>query len=133
MLNVEIRESVIDRVAEYLKMSYTNLATESVEDTIRHMCVARLCESIGIRCLYNSRSKFFTFFSYFMAQAVSNNLQLNIVIAPDNMRFIRYNGINFVSEASRLLNNEDLDEAFIDAFNLADKNRDIIDRIIKKA
>ena len=124
-------KKIIDRVCEYLHMQRPDLFDTSIEDEIKDLCSAKLCDVIGIRCAYNPKNDFFNFFSTIMGEAVCIKLHLNMNIAPNALRLVRYDGINFVNSAYQLLNSEDVDEAFIDAYNLVDRYKHLIERIKK--
>lgn len=124
-------KNIIDKVCKYLKMQSPELFSSSVEDEIKNLCSAKLCDVIGIRCAYNPKNDFFNFFSTIMGEAVCIKLHLNINIAPNILRLVRYDGINFVNSTYQLLLSEDVDEAFIDAYNLVDKYKYLIERIKK--
>ena len=64
-----------------------------------------------------------------MGQALCNNLKLQLTIAPAGLRYIKYDGINFITKAEDYLNTEDIDEAFIDVFDLTDDHKEIIKKI----
>lgn len=99
---------------------------ENLIDAIKQVCVAKLCKVVGIRSNYNYKSRFFDFFSGIVGQAVCDKLNLPVVVAPDKFRFIRYDGINFVKRATELLNNPDIEDAFIDLFNLIDDHKNLM-------
>lgn len=124
-------KKIIDRVCEYLHMQSPDLFDTSIEDEIKDLCSAKLCDVIGIRCAYNPKNDFFNFFSTIMGEAVCIKLHLNMNIAPNALRLVRYDGINFVNSTYQLLNSEDVDEAFIDAYNLVDRYKHLIERIKK--
>lgn len=124
-------DKIVAEVREFLGLKDYNLHSSNIEDSVMEMCVARMCQAIGVKCHYNQENRFFRFFSSFMGQAVSNKLNQKLKIAPDELRLFRYNGINFVLSAEQLLDSEDMDEAFIDAFNLADDNKNVMSYIYK--
>ena len=55
-------KNIIDKVCKYLKMQSQELFSSSVEDEIKNLCSAKLCDVIGIRCAYNPKNDFFNFF-----------------------------------------------------------------------
>lgn len=124
-------KKIIDMVCEYLHIQIPDQFNTSIKDMIKELCSAKLCDVIGIRCAYNPKNDFFNFFSTIMGEAVCIKLHLKITIAPNILRVVRYEGVNFVNTAYHLLNNEDVDEAFIDAYNLVDRYKYLIERIKK--
>ena len=115
-----------------LEIEATEIAQTDIYEQIKQLCLIRFCKAVGIRCQFNIKNKFMNFFAIITGQAVCNVLKINLQIAPDCLRLVRYNGINFVNEAMRLLQNEDKDEAFIDIFNLIDNNKPIMNEIYEK-
>ncbi|MCQ2556326.1 MAG: hypothetical protein MJ149_03240 [Clostridia bacterium] len=99
---------------------------QNLVDAIKQVCVAKLCKVVGIRSKYNYKSRFFDFFSGIMGQAICDKFNLNVVVAPDKFRFIRYDGINFVKRSVEFLNNPDVEDAFIDVFNLVDDHKNLM-------
>lgn len=128
-----MRDEICNKVAEYLNVDSDSLESTELGDKIRELCVNKLRNVVGLSCKLNFRNDFFTFFSSFVGQAVLNKLRVNYLVASSDLRVVRYDGINFVDETVRLLDQEDVDEAFLDAFNLADDNRDILYKIKIKA
>lgn len=121
---------MLSRVCTFLQMEMPNLTEQSFDRAVKELCVIRLCKAIGIRNIYNCKNKFFKFYATVSAQAVSDILNLKLVIAPAELRFVKYNGINFVNRIKDYLQNEDMDEAMIEAFDLIDDNKDIVEKII---
>ncbi len=118
------KEQIILKVSEFLKIDLPKLESTTIEDNIKELCVAKLCATLGIKCKYNYKNEFFSIYSSIIGEAVSQILDLKLDIAPGKLKYIRYNGINFISHALELLKMEDLDEAFIDVFNLVDDHKD---------
>lgn len=122
-------EEIIEKVRKYLKEDRVLSAGNSVEDSVRELCVARLCKAIGIRCDFNYRTDFFQFFSAIMGEAVSVKLNLKLRIASDVLRLFKHKGVNLVERTLQYLDNPILDEAFIDTFNLVDDYKYLIDEL----
>ena len=79
-------------------------------------------DAIGVGNKYNSKNRFFGFVSLVVGQAVSDVLNLGINVAPDYLRLIKFDGINFVNQIKQYLQTEDIEQAMIDAFDLCDDN-----------
>jgi hypothetical protein len=88
--------------------------------------VAKLCEVLGISCVVNYKNKMFEIFSSVMAEAVCQKLNIKKHIASDNIRLVKYNGINFVEKAKEFLDVEDIEEATLDIFNFVDENKSLL-------
>lgn len=125
------QEQVILKICSFLRMAKPKLTETELIDQIKEICVMRVCQAIGVRNMYNSKNRFFCFLSVVMGQALSDMLHLSLHIAPDNLRLIRYNGINFVNKLKEFMQKGDMDEAMIDAFNLIDDNKDIVEKLIR--
>jgi hypothetical protein len=63
---------------------------------------------------------------------VCNKLNIKIRIAPDNLRLFRYNKLNLIEEVRNFLDEEDVEEAFIDSFNLVDEYKYLIPLLNKE-
>lgn len=122
-------EMVLSQVCSYFKMQKPNLTESLFDDRLKELCVIKIFEAIGVKNMYNRENRFFRFLSTCMAQAVSDILNLKLNIAPANVRFVRYDGINFVNQIAEYLQQDDIQLAVIDSFNLVDDNKQIVDGI----
>lgn len=120
------RERVVAEICKFLGLERPKMYSHTVIDAVKELCVARLCKSIGITGTYNYKSDFFNFFSSIMGEAVCEKLNLKIHVASDALRLVKYEHINLVEEAKAYLNNETIEEAVIDTFNLADRFKYLI-------
>ncbi len=128
--NNNMNESeILEKVCNFLQIDMPRLSSQTVADGVREICVAKLCATLGIKCKYNYKNEFFSIYSSIIGEAVSQILNLKLDIAPFELKYVRYNGINFVNHACDLLKSEDLDEAFIDMFNLVDDHKDVLKQI----
>lgn len=127
--NQQEKENIINGICSYLKIEQPVLHSLTLKEEIKELCVARLCKSIGIKCEYNYKSNFFEFFSNITAEALCNKLKIKIRIAPDHLRLFRYERVNLVDEVRKFLENDDIDEAFIDSFNFIDRFKYLIAKI----
>ncbi len=116
-------------VANYLKIPATTNEGKSAKQQIKEMCVKKLCRVVGVTGKCNCGSVFFDFFSSIMGEALCKKLYLNEPIACDELRLVRYENVNLICEFESYLNSEDVDEAFLDGFFLADKYRHVMEKI----
>ncbi len=130
-MSLDNNESILNKVRAFLKIDLQELDADTIEGQVRELCARKLCWALGLRCKCNYHNEFFTMFSSIIGEAVSQILDLKLNIAPFELKFIRYNGLNFVTRARELLEKEDLDVAFIDIFNLIDDNKEFIKKLFK--
>lgn len=129
--NENEKEQIVNRVCAFLRLDNSLVDSLSVKDAIKKLCVIRVCKAIGMMGKCNSKSSFFDFFSSVMGEALCEKLSIKIRIAPDELRLIKYNHINLVGEAKSYLDNETVEEAFLDAFFLVDRFKDLIPMLKK--
>lgn len=121
-------KEIYDKLAQFIGY-FSDLESDNIIDKIKEMCVKKLCSVVGIKCGCNFRNPYFNFFGCVMGQALCNKLNIVITVAPAGLRLIKYDGINFISRAEQFLENPDIDEAFIDVFDLTDDHKNIIDMV----
>lgn len=124
-------EKIIESVRDFLRLKQPILKSLSIKENIKEMCVLKLCKVIGLNSNFNYQSEFFNFFSSIMGEAVCEQLSINIHIASDELRLIKYEHINLVQKVSEFLTAKSLEEAFLDAFNLADRFKYLIPKLKK--
>lgn len=124
------KAKAILKVADFLKIADYNINDDTIAEQIKRLCVLRLMKAVGVSGRFNCKSEFFEFFSSAMGEAICEKLGINVEIAPDKLRLIKYENINFVIAFEEFLNNDLLDEAFLDAFALADKYKHLIPEIM---
>ena len=129
---LDLKQKTIEKVCNFLKISNLNLRSEKLEDSIKEICVAKLCNVIGIGCKYNFKSAFFDFFATLTGQAICDELELNIRIAGDEFRLFRYERLNLIQGVRNTIKKENLEESFIDAFNFIDKFKYLIPIVLVK-
>ena len=115
-----------NKVKNYLELENCKISSMEEVEQIKEMCVAKLCEVLGIDFVYNYKNKMFQIFSSVMAEAICQKLNIHKHIAPDDLRLIKYNGINFVEKAKSFIDAEDIEEATLDIFNFVDKNKNLL-------
>lgn len=120
------KKNLLLEVSKYLQIKMPLLKSISLEESIKELCVFRLCKTIGLRCEYNYKSKFFDFFARIVAEAVCQNLSIPLHIAEDELRLFRYDNANIIEHVKTLLHNVDKDEAFVDIFDFVDKYKYLI-------
>jgi hypothetical protein len=123
-----IQQEVFTKIKKFLKLKNFLYDDQiSLEDNIKKLCVKKLCEVVGIKCDCNYKNKFFNYFASITGQALCELLNIPILIAEDNFRLFKYNGVNLVDKVKELLNNDFLEDAYIDVFQFLDKNKFIFD------
>ena len=124
------RAQIIKNICDFFKMEVPNLDNKSIEDAVKYICVVRLCKAIGLSGVKNIKSDFFDFYSCIIGEAVCEKLNIKLRIASDELRLVKYNQINLIDRAKQCLENDLLEEAIIDTFELADEFKDVM-KIIK--
>ena len=119
-------EDNIKKIQEFLQLKRYNCSRIEEDEQIKEICVAKLCEILGIECEYNYQNQMFQIFSSILAQAICEKLKIKKNIASDSIRLFKYNGINFIEKAKMFLNSEDVDEAVLDIFNYVDEHKNLI-------
>ena len=106
----------LQKVCEFLKVDSTLIEPSNVVQEIKDACELRFARAMGIRYGYNHKAPYFEFFGSIMGEAVSQHLGLNIQIAPDKYRLVKYNGVNLVNSVRHMLETCFVEEAFVKAF-----------------
>ena len=122
---------IIKKICNFFKMEVPNLDNQSIEEMVKRICIIRLCKAIGLSGVKDIRSDFFDFYSCVMGEAVCNKLNIKLKIASDELRFVKYNQINLIEKTESYLENEMIEEAIIDTFELVDEFKEVIN-LIKK-
>lgn len=134
MNTMEIKEesfnATLNRVKQFLCLNSFNVSSSDIKDAVKELCVARLCNIVGITGKYNYKSDFFNFFSSIVGEAICRKLNVRVQIASDELRLIKYEHINLIDEVERYLNNS-IEEAFLDSFNLVDNFKYLIPKLKK--
>ena len=125
------KDNVLFQICDFLNIEQPNLEITSLKETIKQLCVARLCKAIGLTGKYNYKSEFFEFFSCVMGEAICEKLSIKMHIACDELRLIKYEHINLVNQIKSYLDSESVEEAFLDAFELLDKFKYLIPKLKK--
>ena len=118
-----MKEETVNKIKNFLELESCEIFSLDESEQIKEMCVAKLCEVLGIACVYNYKNQMFDIFSKVMAEAVCEKLKIQMRIAGDNLRLVKYNGVNFIEKAKMFLTTEDIEEATLDIFNFVDKNK----------
>ena len=121
-----MNEEITNKVKKFLEIEGYNFSLKDETEQIKEICVAKLCEVLGISCVVNYKNKMFEIFSSVMAEAIYQKLEIKKHIASDNIRLVKYNGVNFVEKAKEFLDIEDIEEATLDIFNFVDENKNLL-------
>ena len=125
------REIIIEQICNFFNIKRPQMYSVGTNEAIKELCVARLCKTIGLTGRYNYKSEFFDFFSKIMGEALCEKLSLKTHVADDELRFVKYEHINLIKELKYYLDTETIEEAFLDAFNLADRYKYLIPQLKK--
>jgi len=125
------REKIISKICEFFNFERPKMTSVGTNEAIKELCVARLCKSIGLTGKYNYKSEFFDFFSKIMGEALCEKLSIKTHVADAALRLVKYEHVNLISELKYYLDNESLEEAFLDAFALADRYKYLIKKLKK--
>lgn len=120
---------IIKKVCEFLNLKHNINNSDSIENFIKESTVKKLCEVVGLTGKYNHESPFFKFFSNIMGEAVCEVLNIKIRIACDELRLVKYCGINLVDKSVGYLKTESVEEAFLDTFEMVDKFKFLVEKI----
>lgn len=123
-------DEILQAVKDFVKIDYPEI-DGGVEENVRAICVARLCKAIGIRCECNFKNAFFDFFSCIMGEVIVQKLGFRVKIDDYNLKYVKFEDVNLIYTASMFMENPNLDEAFINVYNLADKFKHLIAKIKK--
>ena len=116
----------LKKVKDFLNIQNFSVHNISLKENIKEICVAKLCDVVGIKCAYNYKNEFFNYFSSVTGEAICQLLNIPIVIAEDNLRLFKYNHINLVEKVKEMLNNNFLEDAYIDVFQFLDNNKHFV-------
>ncbi len=112
------KKDLEQELCQYLELNTVSVISTSSFEIVKEMCVAKLCQVIGIRCAYNYKRDFFKSFSIIMGVCVAMELELDFSQAPLYLGLIKIDGVNYVNTVLNMLTHEDRDSAFLDAFKL---------------
>ncbi len=121
-----MNEDNVKEIKQFLELYDFKFMTQEEVEQAKEMCVAKLCEVLGIGYAYNYKGQMFQIFSSVMAEAICQKLKINKKIASDSLRLIKYNGINFIEKAKMFLDTKDIEEATLDIFNFVDENKKLL-------
>lgn len=119
-------DETIKTIKQFLDMEDYEFISEEKDEQIQEICVAKLCDILGVEFAYNCQSGMFQIFSIVLSEAISQRLRLGVRFASDELRLVKYNGINFIDKAVELINNPDVDEAVLDIFNFVDEHKKLL-------
>lgn len=122
----EDNKVVLNKVCGFLDVKMPILSSMNLNDNIRELCVVKLCKVLGLKCAYNYKNNLLDFFSAIIAQAVAEKLSLRLNIAGANYRFVKYNHVNLIQEVKLMLDDNNLDESFVDIFNFLERFKSLV-------
>ena len=123
------REQSLMKVCQFLKIERDIVNSSTTEEAIKEVCVARLCKAIGVSGVYDYKSEFFNFFGCVMGEALCEKLSIKLHIASAELRLVKYEHVNLIDELRFYLDNEPVEEAFLDAFHFLDKFKYLIPKL----
>lgn len=129
--NVQSVGEIIDKLCQFMNIEKPILFSNTIEEMIKEICVAKLCKVLGIKCTYNYRNEFFSFFSILTGEAVARILNIKINIAPYYLSCVKFDGINFIERMIAILNSPNKEKAIFDAYNFVNKYKHLISNYIK--
>ena len=121
-----LNEQILLDICNFLQFERSKILSETLNDAIKELCVARLCQALGVGCAFDFKNEFFNFFSCIMGEVVSTKLGHNLGIDEYHLKFIKVENVNLIYAAATMIENPNLDEAFIDVYNLANKFKHLI-------
>lgn len=121
-----MNENNVNEIKQFLEISDFKFVSNEKVEQAKEMCVAKLCEVLGIEYAYNYKGIMFQIFSSVMAEAICQKLKINKIIASDSLRLFKYNGVNFIEKAKMFLETKDVEEATLDIFNFVDENKKLL-------
>ncbi len=121
-------ETILNRACSFLKMDMPIFCSKTIENNLKELCVIKVCNVLGIKN-FNYKSGFLDFFSSVVGEAVADKLSLNMSIACPDLKFVKYDHMNLIREVEHMLDSEDLNEAFIDAFNFLERFKFLAEKI----
>lgn len=124
------KEQAVKKVCDFFQIEIPNVESLNMKDAIIEACLARLSKSIGVPRT-SLQSNFFNFFSIIMGEAICEKLAINVRIASDELRLIKYDHVNLISEVKDYFDNKIVEDAIWDTFNLVDKFQYIIPQLKK--
>lgn len=122
----KLEERMLIEACEFLKFERNKILSKTLKEGVKELCVGRLCQALGIGCAYNFKNEFFNFFSCIMGEVVSNILGHNLEIDDYKLKYIKIENTNLINSAQKMMENPNLDEAFIDVYNLARRFKHLI-------
>lgn len=116
----------VGEVRRFLRLNNLVLTSKTQVENIKELCVARLCNAIGIDFKYDYNCEYFRLFANVVGEAVCRVLNINLVVGCPEVRFIRYNHINLVDRACEILKSCEIEEAFLDLYNFIEDSKKFV-------
>ena len=125
-------DNVLNEVCKFVQIDCPTLSSNTPEEKIKEICVARLCKDIGIRCAYNYKNDFFDFFASIIGEAIVNKLKINLTIDKFNLKYVKFKNVNLINTAQQLLDkNSKIGDAFIAVYDFTNEYKDVIYKLKK--
>lgn len=112
-----------ERVKMFLGMFGYKFCGNGTAEKIKNICIAKMCEVIGVDFKLCLNSKLFQIFGSILGEAVCVRLMLDIHVANEKLRCAVLAGVNIVEQTLYYLKHFDVDEAVLDAFNYLDEHK----------
>ena len=116
----------LNKIKSYLGLNNYNLINVINVEQVKELCVAKLCAVLGVNCAHNCNNDLFEIFSCIMGEAVCELLHIHVHIAKEDLRLVRYSGINFIKKSYQILEMKEIDEAVLDIFIFIERNKNLL-------
>lgn len=123
-INFTKEDENLSKLNNFFNTAYLDDSCE-LKDKVKQLCVEELSKNLGLSIKINHHKKFLHIYSSIMGQAVCSHLNVNLNIAPCELKFFKYDGINYVSHAEQLLKNSP--SAFLDMYNFLETKKDSLE------
>lgn len=121
-----LEEQILLQACEFLNFERKKILSAGLKDGVKELCVGRLCQALGVECAYNYKNEFFNFFSCIMGEVVSSKLGHDLGIDEYKLKYIKVENTNLITSAQTMFENPNMDQAFIDVYNLARRFKHLI-------
>lgn len=115
-----------ERVKIFLQMAEYKLWGKDIAEKIKNLCIAKICDVIGINCEKCYNSKVFQIYASILGEAVCVKLMTENHVLNEELRCVSFNGVNFVEKSTYFLNIFEVNEAILDIFNLVDDHKEFL-------
>lgn len=116
----------IKKIGKFLDVDLCFNYDNALQEAIIQICISKLMHVMGLNTKHTN-SDFFKFFGMIVGQAIANIQHINIDVACDTLRLVKFKKVNLITEAEKILTTEPIDEAILDCFYLADQFHKVLD------